>query len=314
VHLAITGASGFVGGHVLRAAVASGMEGVAVVRKAAAAAQVPAPFRAVQADLEKDALARAFAGAAVVVHLAHIGSERDGHTYQAVNVDGTRAVVQAARAASVPRVIMFSGLGVGRYGLAPRVTDPYFRSKREAEDVLFASGLEVVVFRPSYVLGPGEGFVPSLLRQMRTGVVELPGDGSYRMQPAAVEDAAAAVLAAAGAAPGFYAGRPPHRVFDLVGPEPLAVRDFVERVGAAARAKGAVGAFAIRSVPVAEADGAAAAGGWHGMAPDELDCLLCDEVSDPAPLTALLGRPLTLLPHAIARTLDAALAGERQRQ
>jgi hypothetical protein len=41
------------------------------------------------------------------------------------------------------------------------------------------------------------------------------------------------------------------------------------------------------------------------MLPDELDCMLCDEVADPAPLAALLGRPLTPLDAAI----DAAVAG-----
>ena len=321
--IAVTGASGFVGGHVLRAAAAAGVEAVAVVRSPSSAGRVSVTpsARAVQARLRAEELAPAFAGAGAVVHLAHIGSERAGRTYRDVNVEGTRQVMEGAQAAGVPRVVMFSGLGVARYGLAPRVTNPYFRSKREAEEIVFAAGLEAVVFRPSYVLGAGEGLVPSLLEQMREGTVELPGDGAYRMQPAAVEDAAAAILAAAGihseppirgleAEPGFFPGRTPHRVFDLVGPEPLSVRDFVSRVGEAARALGEGREFTVRSVPLAEADRAAAAGGWHGMPPDELDCLLCDEVSDPAPLQALLGRPLTPVAVALDRALRSALGQE----
>jgi nucleoside-diphosphate-sugar epimerase len=226
-------------------------------------------------------------------------------------VKGTRRVVTAAAAAGAARVVMFSGLGVARYGLGPRTTNPYFRSKLQAEQELFTSSLEAVVFRPSYILGAGDGFVPHLLGQARRGAVELPGDGAYRMQPVAVEDAAAAILAAAhpGAAERvFFSARPRHRVFDLVGPEPLAVRTFVERVGAAAQASGAAGAVTIRSVPFAEADAAAAGGGWHGMPADELDCLLCDEVADPAPLAQLLGRPLTPVDDALARALSSALA------
>jgi hypothetical protein len=42
------------------------------------------------------------------------------------------------------------------------------------------------------------------------------------------------------------------------------------------------------------------------MLPDELDCLLCDEVSDPAPLASLLGRPLTPLDEALAAAVRAA--------
>ena len=311
MRIAITGAGGFVGGHLLRAAAAAGVDALAVVRSAQAAARVPPPARAATAPLRADALAPVFAGADAVVHLAHIGKERDGHTYAEVNVEGTRQAAEAARAAGVPRLVMFSGLGVARYGMAPRVTGPYFRSKRQAEEVLFASGLEAVVFRPSYVLGAGEGLVPLLLGQMKAGAVELPGDGAYRMQPVAVEDAAAAILAAAGAASAlFFTGRPRHRVFDLVGPEPMSVRAFVDRVGAAAREKGAVADYVVRSVPLETADRAAATGGWHGMPPDELDCLLCDEVAEAAPLAALLGRPLLTVAAALEGALGAALRGE----
>ena len=52
--------------------------------------------------------------------------------------------------------------------------------------------------------------------------------------------------------------------------------------------------------------------GFQGMGADALDCLLCDEVSDPAPLTRLLGRPLTTLDEAVATALrgTSAKAGE----
>jgi hypothetical protein len=59
---------------------------------------------------------------------------------------------------------------------------------------------------------------------------------------------------------------------------------------------------------VEEADRAAAAGGFRGLGPDDVDILLCDEVSDPAPLVGLLGRPLTALDEAVATALRAAAA------
>jgi nucleoside-diphosphate-sugar epimerase len=221
-----------------------------------------------------------------------------------VNVEGTRAVAAAARAAGVPRVVLFSGLGVARYAMAARTTDPYFLSKARAEAALFASGLEAIVFRPSYVIGPRDGLVTSLLRQMAAGEVEQVGDGSYRMQPIAVRDAAEAVMAAAGGpSPALSAGRPPHRVFDLVGPRAVRFRDFVDELGAAARALRRPAEFRIREIPLAEADRRARAG--EGMPPDELDCLLCDEVGDPRPLESLLARFLTPLEEA----LTAAVRG-----
>jgi hypothetical protein len=57
-------------------------------------------------------------------------------------------------------------------------------------------------------------------------------------------------------------------------------------------------------VSVAEADRQAAAGGYRGMLPDELDCLLCDEVADAEPLADLVGRPLRPLEEAMAAAVD----------
>jgi hypothetical protein len=59
-------------------------------------------------------------------------------------------------------------------------------------------------------------------------------------------------------------------------------------------------------VPIAEADRQARAGGYREMLSDELDCMLCDEVSDPGPLAALLGRALTPLDAAIDAAVSAA--------
>jgi nucleoside-diphosphate-sugar epimerase len=303
MHLAVTGANGFVGRHVVTHASHSGWTVTGVVRSEAAAQIVStAGGRPVELpDPDADALTRAFAGARAVVHLAQIGAERGGQTYEQVNVGLTERVLVACHRAGVPRLVFFSGLGVARYGMKPRCTNPYFLSKLTAETRLFGSGLEGVVFRPSYVVGPGDAFVPAVLGAMAAGEVEQPGNGSYRMQPVAVADAAALVLAAAARpGPAFPT------VFDLVGPEPLSYAGLLERLARAAGDAGMPLAYDVRGVPVAEADRQARAGGYQGMLPDELDCLLCDEVGDPSPLSALLGRPLTSLADALAAAVRAA--------
>jgi nucleoside-diphosphate-sugar epimerase len=304
--LVVTGAGGFVGRHVVSAAAAERWEVAGLVRSRESAQTVThAGGAPVQVEaLEVDALVRAFAGAAAVVHLAQIGSERHGQTFEAVNVEGTRAVAAAARAAGVPRLVHFSGLGVAHYGMAPRTTNRYFLSKVRAETAVFESGLEAFVFRPSYIVGPRDGFVTSLLRQMARGEVEQVGDGAYRMQPVAVRDAAEAVVAAIGAPPaGPGAGRGPHRVVELVGPRPVSFRAFVDALAAAARVLKRPAEFQTRLLPVEEADRAAREG--RGRAPEDVDVLLCDETGDPRPLEALLGRFLTPLEEA----LTAAVRG-----
>lgn len=306
--IAVTGAGGFVGRHLTRHARSQGLEVVGAVRsEEASRAVTEAGGRAFPVPgLEPDALARAFSGARAVVHLAQIGAERPGATYESVNVQGTRAVVQAAGNAGVPRVVFLSGLGVARYGMSRRTTNGYFLSKLAAELELFRSGREAVVFRPSYIVGPGDGLVVRLLRQMAKGEVERPGDGRYRMQPVAVTDAAEAILAALFLpAPGAGSLLEP-RVFDLVGPEPVAYRDLIDRLGRIARSQGKFGGYVVKEVPIEEADRRAASGGFHGMPPAELDCLLCDEVSDPGPLVGLLGRPLAPLDDALAAAVGGA--------
>jgi len=304
--LAVTGASGFVGRAVLALARREGLEVMGIVRseKSASAVAALGAQASVVPRLEAEPLAAALAGAPAVVHLAMIGREREGRTYEAVNVQGTRAVVEAARRAGVPRVVLFSGLGVAHYGMTRRGTNPYFLSKLAAEVELFRSGREAVVFRPSYIVGPGDGLVTRILAEMASGEVVRVGDGRYRMHPVFVGDAAAASLAAARDPPPGVA--PPPRVLDLVGPEPVSFQSFLERTAAAARAQGRKANFRIREVSVEEADRAAAAGGFRGMGTDELDCLICDEVSDAAPLSHFLRRPLTPLDDAIAAAVREA--------
>jgi nucleoside-diphosphate-sugar epimerase len=302
-HIAITGANGFVGRHLTRFASGLGWDVLGLVRSETAAPLVEEAGgrHALVNPADTESMARALAGARAVVHLAQIGSERGGMTYDDVNVAGTSRVIEAAHRAGVPRIVYFSGLGVLRYGQKSRCTNRYFLSKLAAEVELFRSDREVAIFRPSYVVGPGDSFGPNLLDEMAAGEVERPGDGSYRMQPIAITDAVALVLAAIE----MPILRGP-LVLDLVGPEPLSFARFVDRLARVARVLGRPADFQVREIPIEDADEEAAAGGYRGMLADELDCLLCDEVADHAPLEALLGRFLAPLDEALAAAVRAA--------
>jgi NADH dehydrogenase len=304
--IAVTGANGFVGRHLTTLAAAQRWEVAGVVRSEKAEAAVRdaggRPYRVETYDAAS--LRPAFEGARAVVHLAGISAERGGATYAAVNVEGARQVAKAARDAGVPRVVFFSGLGVARYGQHPRCTNRYFLAKLESEIELYRSGLEVVCCRPSYIIGPGSELVPQLLQEFQAGEVERVGDGSYRLQPVAVKDVAEMVLASA------RRELTRHLAIDTVGPEPLTYAAFIDRVAAAARRMGLPADHRIREVPIEDADRRAAAGGYRGLLPDELDVLLCDEVAPAQGLEAALGRFLTPLDEAI----EAAIRGSRARR
>ena len=304
--IAVTGANGFVGRHLTTLAAAQRWEVAGVVRSEKAEAAVrDAGGRPYRVDTYDAASLRpAFEGARAVVHLAGISAERGGATYAAVNVEGARQVAKAARDAGVPRVVFFSGLGVARYGQHPRCTNRYFLAKLESEIELYRSGLEVVCCRPSYIIGPGSELVPQLLQEFQAGEVERLGDGSYRLQPVAVKDVAEMVFASA------RRELTRHLVIDTVGPEPLTYAAFIDRVAAAARRMALPSDHRIREVPIEDADRQAAAGGYRGLLPDELDVLLCDEVASPQGIEAALGRFLTPLDEAI----EAAIRGSRARR
>jgi nucleoside-diphosphate-sugar epimerase len=286
----VTGASGFVGRQLVSLAVSQRVEVVALVRNPEAHQRaVAAGARAVTvSDFSEEQLAPAFAGCEAVVHLANIGRERGGDTYEAVNVGGTRLAARAARTAGVGRFVYFSGLGVAHYGMTRHTTNAYFLSKLRAEALLFEELPDVTVFRPSYLLGSRDGLMTQLLADIARGDVEIPGGGSYRMQPLVVRDAAAAVLAV------LMLEGVKHRVFDLVGALAITYRDLVMRVIAAVGSS-----VQVREVAEETALQAAQQGGYRGMPPEELACLLCDEVADPRPLQGLLGQFTVGLDEAI---------------
>jgi nucleoside-diphosphate-sugar epimerase len=171
MRIAVTGASGFVGRAVLQAGSAVGHEMVAVTR--AAAIEQGVPVRRIRDLADADGLRAAFDGMDAVVHLAarvhvmHAEGAGALERFRAVNVDGTRAVLEAARGAGVGRLAVFSTakvLGEGRHARVLRDDDPlqpegaYAESKAEMERLVAeASDLSCVILRPPLVYGPGVG-------------------------------------------------------------------------------------------------------------------------------------------------------------
>jgi len=207
---------------------------------------------------------------------------------------GLLNVLEACRAARVPRFVFLSGLGIAHYGMNVHCTNPYFLAKMAGEVALFRSDRGVTVFRPSYIFGTGDEFVSPLIRRVRRErVIEIPGTGDYRLQPVSVGDTARAILSAIDRAPS-----PSPLVVDLVGPEILSYRALILRIASIMGRH-----LEIRDRPVEEAQAQARATGYFGLRPHDLACLLCDEVSDPGPVETLVGGPLETLDETLARTI-----------
>jgi uncharacterized protein YbjT (DUF2867 family) len=185
----VTGAAGFVGTHVVHTLRARELPVRALVRARAKGSRL-ATWGAdiVEGDVTDPAsLRNAVAGVDTVVHLVSIikGSPAD---FERVMAQGTRDLIAAAQEAGVRRIVLASALG-----LDERTKDrvPYFAAKWEMEKAVKASGVEHVIFRPSFVFGKDGGVLPTFVRLARFApVTPIVGPGTQRMQPIWVEDVA----------------------------------------------------------------------------------------------------------------------------
>lgn len=184
--LAVTGGTGFVGGHVLRVAPETGT----TVRALARQPQPPQPgVEWVQGSLSDPAsLTRLVTGADAVLHIAGVINARSRAEFDAGNVAGTAALIDAMQAASVRRLVHVSSLAAREPALSN-----YGASKAAAEARVTASGLDWDIIRPPGVYGPGDRETLALFQMVKTGVALLPVHG--RISMIEVGDLARALLA-----------------------------------------------------------------------------------------------------------------------
>lgn len=161
--VAVTGASGFVGRHVVRELLARGFKVRALVRERESARGVlptmPGSLTLVRGDaMDSRAVDELLTGggakAAACIHLIGIIREADGLTFRKAHVETARSIIEGCKRGGVDRYVHMSALGVSHEG----VTD-YQKTKWEAEILVRASGLDWTIFRPSMILGPGSEFL-----------------------------------------------------------------------------------------------------------------------------------------------------------
>ncbi|HEX8214893.1 MAG TPA: NAD-dependent epimerase/dehydratase family protein [Allosphingosinicella sp.] len=183
--LAVTGGTGFVGRHLLTMALGQGYD----VRALTRGWKPPEDEIAwVDGALDRpDSLAKLAAGADAVIHIAGLISG-DKKAFDAVNVAGTAAMVDAARQAGVRRFIHISSLAAREPKLSA-----YGWSKEKSERLVAAPGLDWTIIRPPAVYGPGDRETLELFRMAKRGFVALPPKGRFSVIH--VEDLCRLILA-----------------------------------------------------------------------------------------------------------------------
>jgi nucleoside-diphosphate-sugar epimerase len=203
--VAVTGATGFIGRHLTTHIAANGDDVRAIVRPSSITRTFPPNITVVSCPLEQDPLADAFRDVDVVVHLAGIVSAQRDRDYAVTNVEGTRAVAQAARSAGARLVHVSSLAAAGPApASAPRREDDrpapitaYGRSKLDAERVVAGvDALRWTILRPAAVYGPGDRAMLPLFRFAARGVLPLVGRTTAAYTFVHVSDLVRAIAAA----------------------------------------------------------------------------------------------------------------------
>lgn len=185
--LALTGATGFVGEHLLNLAVRAGFPVRALTRRR----QDDRPnVTWVDGALDnRESLDELCSAADVVIHIAGVVNAADRAGFEAGNVAGTLAMVEAAKKADCKRFIHVSSLAATQPELSI-----YGDTKARAEKIVASSGLDWTIVRPPAVYGPGDGEMLDIFKMARYGLVTLPPDADGVLSVIHVDDLSRALM------------------------------------------------------------------------------------------------------------------------
>ena len=216
----ITGGTGFVGPHVVRAVAGAGHDLRLLVRDSTRSRDLPG--QPVVGEMTNTvSLQHAVEGVDAVVHLVAIRQGRD-EQFKRVMEQGTRDLVAAAKEAGVKRFILMSALGTSE---DTRNLVPYYHGKWAMEQAVKGSGLEHVIFRPSFVFGTEGGILPTFRKLAKlTPVTPIIGSGEQKIQPIWVDDVAAYFAAA------LTKAEAANKTFELGGPDAVSWNEFWQRL------------------------------------------------------------------------------------
>jgi nucleoside-diphosphate-sugar epimerase len=184
--LAITGGTGFIGSHLVDAALAAGHSVKALTRRE----QAPRDnLKWIAGDLAtREALEQLVRDADAILHVAGTISAPTAAEFEKGNVAGTLAMLAAATAGGVQRFIHVSSLAAREPKLSL-----YGASKAKSEELVHSSGLDWAIVRPPAVYGPGDKETLELFRMAKLGLMLMPPKG--RVSVIHVDDLAQLLLA-----------------------------------------------------------------------------------------------------------------------
>lgn len=218
--IAVTGANGFLGRHMVRAFNERNIPYLALLREGTYPDGILTERGRVVDFRSVHELGKAFQGAQQILHLAGRvnGSIEE---LQESNVNLMRRLAEAAKRARVTRIVYLSSVA------AQMKKGPYGIAKWESEEILKQSGIPYVIFRAALIYGTGDTKNIAMMEKMLKSLPVLPllGGGRFMIQPVYVEDIVPAVVRA-------LEGDRMNRTYNLAGPEQISLKEMVEILAA----------------------------------------------------------------------------------
>ncbi len=264
----LTGASGFIGGHIQQALAAAGHEVIPADRHHGI------DFKHM---LKEDDWLPHLKNIDAVINAVGIIAETSGQTFEILHRLAPEALFSACSKSGVNLVVQISALGADEQAFTP-----YQLSKKAADDALRKLPLDWFVLRPSLVYGPGGASLAMFRRMASFPLLPLADGGKQMVQPVHVSDVVATVLQC-------LQTETTGITLDVVGPEPLTFAEWLNLI----RQKEGKPPARILSIPFGPIVAMARVGRYliPLLHPDNLRMLQKGNTADVQPLVEFLGRP-----------------------
>ncbi len=213
--IVVTGASGFIAKNLRKYLSEKNIDLISISRNDFK--KFKSESRIISKNYDEKKLLQLIKNSDALIHLVGIGQQSVNSDYNMINTEFTQHIVNLSKKANIQKIIYLSGLGV-----STKTTLGYFISKYNAENFIINSGLDYTIFRPSYIVGTDDMFTKYLKRQIKNGEINIPGSGTYSIQPIHIFDVVKIIFEST-LQPKFK-----NKIIDLVGPDFVTFEKYVK--------------------------------------------------------------------------------------